>query len=166
MKRLGLLFVLSFSSLLFCSTDSLETIERKPIGEYNAVGINVSTTSGLGLSYRYHNPGSSLIQVAGGMVSTGGNVGSSVGIEYQLDLSRRNDLRYYICAAAGLYHSHGASDINAGIGVGFDYPLFGKELLENMSTGLTIFYPAYYSSRDSSRHSIFFGVSLNFFYNF
>lgn len=131
---------------------------------YNSFGFNASTVSGLGLSYRHHSVLYSLIQVSGGIIKTTDNIAYSAGVEYQYELSRRTDFRYYICLGSGLYNSGGSSGFVGGFGVGFDTPVFGHTVKENMTAGISLFYPTIYSG--TSETTISFGASVYFFYNF
>ncbi len=157
-----LLFTVQIS--VFGQGDSTTIIQNKELGVFRSFGFNTSSVSGLGLSYRYHKETNQLVQLTGGIISDGDMLNYTVGAELQIELSTRRDLRYYLAVGAGTYQSNNSGDFTAGFGVGFEVPLFGKEIKENMTAGLTLFYPALYKS--TNNNLVTFGISAFFFYNY
>lgn len=179
MARLRLLILASLlimaSSGIAGQGDSAEVYQWK---KFNSFGFNASSVSGLGLSYRYHTAGPQLIMLSGGIVSSKDWVYASLGAEFQYEISEREDLRYYLAVAGGLYYtkedvydyySNGTStrtdtDFHLGIGVGFEYPFLGSTIFKNMTVGVTLYYPAIYVSDTGTE--IAMGAGAYFFYNF
>jgi hypothetical protein len=155
--------------------DSTETYQWK---KFSSFGFNASAISGLGLSYRYHTTGPQLVMLSGGIIASNDWVYASMGAEYQYEFSEREDLRYYIALAGGLYYDReeieygstfgttveSSTDFHFGVGVGFDYPFLGSTIFKNMTVGLTLYYPAIYFTKSGT--DIAMGAGAYFFYNF
>jgi hypothetical protein len=129
---------------------------------YSSFGFNASSVSGLGLSYRKHLPGPSLIQITGGVISGGGSTFTSLGFAYQYQLSKKDNFRYYIATGAGLYTS-GSTRTVIGIGIGIEVPGIGTTIFESVTVGGELYYPALYLGTNPA---INFGGSIYLYYNF
>lgn len=132
---------------------------------FHSAGFNISVVSGVGLSYRHHFSGPGLVQFTGGLITSGSGSHTSLGVEYQHELSKKGHFRYYIGAGAGVYSSPGATATAAGIGIGLELPILGDSILESVTGGMSLFYPVAYSGQQD-RASVGFGGSLYFYYNF
>ncbi|MBI4427870.1 MAG: hypothetical protein HY562_02005 [Ignavibacteriales bacterium] len=108
--------VMICSPLLVISQSARLDSIKTNAAEYKSFGFNASSISGLGLSFRTHLAGPSLVQFTGGLLVSGNSTSYSVGLEYQYEISRRSDLRYYIAFGAGIYNSSTSSTATAGLG--------------------------------------------------
>ncbi len=70
---------------------------------YNSFGLNISSYSGIGLSYRYHMDAPLLFQLTGGVISEGESHFYAVGAEVQKELSKSKDKRAFGSLAVGIY---------------------------------------------------------------
>jgi hypothetical protein len=152
------LFLLSSISIAQSSYDSTAPGYRK----YSSFGFNASLVSGVGLSYRSHLQGPSLVQFTAGVLSGGGSTFSSLGFAYQYQLSRKDNFRYYIATGAGLYTS-GTSRTVIGFGIGLEVPGIGTTIFESVTAGGELYYPAFYLGPNPS---VGVGGSLYIYFNF
>ncbi len=159
-SRLIGLSLLSMIGILVCDAQDVNESGRHA---YSSAGFNVSSVSGLGLSYRHHFAGASLLQFSGGILSSGSRTSSALGFEYQYELSKKETFRYYVVAGGGLYSSTKATSA-LGLGIGLELPILGDVIFESVTGGVGLFYPVAYSKNSGSVVS--FGGSLYFFYNF
>jgi hypothetical protein len=157
--RIILVLLWFTGSGLALGQDSI-TPGRRP---YSSAGFNVSSVSGLGLSYRHHFDGPSLLQLTGGLISSESGTNSALGLEYQYELSKKETFRYYIAAGGGVYTASSSSTA-LGIGIGLELPILGDVIYESVTGGLAIFYPVSYTG--DARAIVSFGGSLYFYYNF
>ncbi len=81
--------------------------EKKHTGyvyqKYSSFGINISSHSGVGLSYRFHMDTPFLFELSGGVVSSGKTYFYAVGGEIQRELSKSKDKRAFGAFAVGFY---------------------------------------------------------------
>lgn len=147
------------------SDDSSKVSERKALEDFRSAGFNFSMVSGLGISYRYHWANTYLTKVTGGIIKSDSALAYSFGFEYQFNLSNRSDLRYYLTAGVAVYNStEGSRDFNTGFGIGYERPVFGNDIKENMTIGIAVFYPAFFFSETGN--TISYGISFDLYYNF
>jgi len=129
---------------------------------YSSFGFNASLVSGVGLSYRNHLQGPSLIQFTAGVLSGGGSTFTSFGFAYQYQLSKKDNFRYYIATGAGLYTS-GSSRTVIGFGIGLEVPGIGTTIFESVTAGGELYYPAFYLGTNPS---VGVGGSIYIYYNY
>ncbi|MGB9598969.1 MAG: hypothetical protein ACPL7I_00325 [Myxococcota bacterium] len=155
--------------------------------KYNSFGLNASSHSGIGLSYRYHLPLPILFQITGGVASEGESFYYSVGGEVQRELSKSKDKRAFGSLAIGLYGERykendydatyytgmeppkrwkADNTISFAIGVGGELAL-GNAVVDSLSLGCEI-YPIgiYITDSEESNFHMFPGAALYLFYNF
>lgn len=129
---------------------------------YHSLGFNFSTVSGAGVSYRFHTAGRSLVQITAAAFDTGDDTFSSVGFEYQYELSGHEAFRYYIPVGGGLY-TNGKRTTVVGAGFGIEVPILGEKIFEGVTVGGELFYPAVYFN---DKNKVTFGGSVFLYYNF
>jgi hypothetical protein len=151
MHRLLCFFLLAGVSVLSAQT-SLDSTQTAKSSRFSSIGFNVSSVSGMGLSYRNQLTTRSLFQVTGGVLTTDKRTSYSFGLEYQYQLSKSPSFRYYLAGAAGVYSDITTKEF-AGFGLGLEIPIVGP----------TIFYPAF---NLSGKTQIGIGASVYVYYNF
>lgn len=132
---------------------------------FTSVGFNVSSISAVGISFRKHLSGPSLVQFTGGFISTTSNTSSAIGFEYQYEISKKSSLRYYVSLGIGHYSLSSGQSTNMGLGIGIELPAFSENIFDNVTGGASIFYPAAYLA-GSGTNVVTLGGSLYVFYNF
>ncbi|MEX2115390.1 MAG: hypothetical protein WEB37_00765 [Bacteroidota bacterium] len=143
--------------------DSVFTI---PHQSYSSVGFNVSSVSGMGLSYRHHMNSPGLIQFTGGFLTSEGTTSSSLGFEAQYELSQRETFRYYIALGIGTYSGQTSTTTAMGFGMGLEVPIIGSgAIYESVTAGFDIFYPSLYMESGKT-DVVTVGGSLYLFYSF
>lgn len=141
----ALILAVSFSLQTLSAQDSTAANGGVP-STYKSLGISLSNVSGLGLSYGINSPGNSRMRVTGGLISVDGEVAYSLGTEFQYELTRTNAFRVFIGPGAGLYGGSGQTPLFVfGFGVGFELPVTGMTIFENISAGGEVFYPTFWS---------------------
>lgn len=148
--------------------------QEKPPFQYlsfSSLGILGSTVSGAGFSYRYHTPAPWLFQITGGVLILNKESAYNLGGEIQYELSHSLSWRFFFAIGGGVYGSRAVVEeipgvertqidnrFHGGLGFGVETSL-GRELLEGISLGFTLFPVALY------QEDIFPGISLYLFYN-
>ena len=158
-KFLFCLLVAGTSTLFAQTNDSTLAPGYHP---YSSIGFNLSSVSGIGLSYRNHFASPSQIQLTAGIVSSESSTSFSFGFEYQYQLSKKDSFRYYVSTGVGVY-SGTVSTTAVGLGIGLELPIIGDIIYESVTGGLDLFYPVLYTGNESL---VSFGGSLYIFYNF
>ena len=160
-----------FKKLFFCVLVAITSASAQVTNDstlapgyrpYSSIGFNLSSVSGLGLSYRNHLASPSQFQLTAGIVSSKSSTSYSVGFEYQYQLSKKDSFRYFIATGVGVY-SGTTSTTAAGLGIGLELPIIGTTIYESVTAGADLFYPVLYSGNESL---VSFGGSLYIFYNF
>ncbi len=88
------------------------------------LGLFGGASSGLGLSFRHHLPGTVSYQITGGIIKVDDKLSSDIGAELQYDLARGSQLRFFMAGGVCYYYSgkSNRNDMDApwrvGIGVG------------------------------------------------
>ena len=157
-RLIGCLLILSS----FASAQSVSDTTEPGYRSYSSFGFNASLVSGVGLSYRNHLQGPSLIQFTAGVLSGGGSTFTSFGFAYQYQLSKKDNFRYYIATGAGLYTS-GSSRTVIGFGIGLEVPGIGTTIFESVTAGGELYYPAFYLGTNPS---VGVGGSIYIYYNY
>lgn len=152
------LFLLSSVSVAQAVSDTTAPGYRS----YTSIGFSASSVSGLGLSYRRHFDGPSLIQISGGIITSGGTTNSAIGFAYQYQLSKKDSFRYYVATGLGFYSSKTTGTV-LGLGIGLEVPGIGSTIFESVTAGGELYYPAFYLGSGST---ISFGGTLYIYYNF
>ena len=100
-------------------TDSTEAFNETVQG----LGFFVGPSTGVGLSYRFHNPSTTSMQFTFGIMSTKDDFFISVGMGLQQDLVMGRSSRFYIVGGIAYFHTgksaneyEGPFRIGAGIG--------------------------------------------------
>lgn len=156
----GLLSVAAFSQ---SNRDSVSAASHR---SFSSVGFNVSSVSGMGLSYRYHMDSPGLIQFTGGFITSDQTTSSSFGFEAQYELSLNETFRYYIALGFGTYSGKITTTTAAGFGMGLEVPIIGSGgIYKSVTAGLDIFYPSLYIETGKS-NVVTVGGSLYLFYSF
>jgi hypothetical protein len=161
MHRLLCFFLLAGVSVLSAQT-SLDSTQTAKSSRFSSIGFNVSSVSGMGLSYRNQLTTRSLFQVTGGVLTTDKRTSYSFGLEYQYQLSKSPSFRYYLAGAAGVYSDITTKEF-AGFGLGLEIPIVGPTIFEGVTSGCCLFYPAF---NLSGKTEIGIGASVYVFYNF
>jgi hypothetical protein len=163
-KFIAFILVLIIPVLLYSQVKQGNAEKEFNFQDYSSVGFNVSSISGIGLSFRRHFQNPFLIQATIGYISDGKSDFYSSGIELQYDISKRTDFRFYIAASVGLYGKSKKTYMTMGLGLGIEIPVFGGELIDNLHIGVNIFYPGGYF--ESSGTIVNIGGSAYLYYNF
>jgi hypothetical protein len=155
--------LLSFPAFSQSNPDSISAAARR---SFSSVGFNVSSVSGMGLSYRYHMDSPGLIQFTGGLIVSDEATSSSFGFEAQYELSLSETFRYYLALGFGTYSGKTTTTTAAGFGMGLEVPIIGSGgIYESVTAGFDIFYPALYIETGKS-NIVTVGGSLYLFYSF
>lgn len=159
-KFLFCVLVVFFSASAQVTEDSTLVPGYHP---YSSIGFNLSTVSGLGLSFRSHLANANQIQFTGGIVSSKGSTAYSFGFEFQYQLSKKDTFRYYVATGLGMYSGSPKGTTAVGLGIGLELPIIGTTIYESVTGGVDLFYPVFYMGNESL---VSFGGSLYIFYNF
>lgn len=174
-------------------SDVLGEKEEKPTKEnifeytsYNSFGINLSSHSGLGLSYRYHLMAPILFQITGGVISEGESYFYAIGLEIQRELSKSKDKRAFGAFATGIYGTREKEVYDLGYSTGMNPPerwvskniysfaigvggelAFGNSIVDSLTIGCEI-YPigVYLDENEDNWFNMFPGAAVYLFYNF
>ena len=160
MTRRVMVLIALFSTETFAQT--MEDTTRSARRPYDSFGFNASFVSGIGISYRHHTDGPSLVQVTGSVFSSEGNLFYSAGLEFQIELSNNSGFRYYIPVAVGIYVPESKTTTVIGLGMGLEVPVIGPGIYEGVTVGGELFYPAIYLS---TTNSVGLGGSIYIYYN-
>ena len=143
--------------------DSVRMTSYQP---YSSVGFNVSSVSGMGLSFRHHMDSPGLIQFTGGFITSDQTTSYSLGFEGQYELSLNETFRYYIALGIGRYSGKVSSTTAMGFGMGLEVPIIGSGgIYQSVTAGLDIFYPSLYIETGKT-NVVTVGGSLYLFYSF
>ncbi len=153
---------------------------------YNSFGLNISSHSGIGLSYRYHLDSPVLFQISGGVISEGESYFYAVGAEVQRELSKSKDKRAFGSFAFGIYGEREKEVYDVGYSTGMNPPekwvsknaysfalgvggelALGSSIVDSLTLGCEI-YPVgiYLEDSGDSRFNMFPGAAVYLFYNF
>jgi len=151
---------------------------------YNSFGLNISSHSGMGLSYRYHMNNPMLFQISGGVISEGKSFYYAVGAELQRELSKVKDKRAFAALAMGIYGNRYKETYYAyytgmnppekwqtdnyfsmALGVGGELA-FGNSLVDSISIGCEIYPVGMYIGNKEDSFTMTPGGSIYLFYNF
>lgn len=118
-------FVFVSISLAQITTSGLSKAENlsKPV---YGLGLSAGWGSGVGLSFRSHLPSKSSLQAVFGIIRTSNKLLMSVGGEYQYDLVRSNETRFFIASTiAYFYNGSGTNEVagpfRMGAGIGGEF---------------------------------------------
>jgi len=122
----GLLSALLLSTLPLRAQVNVPSQDRpKELGQsVFGLGLTGGLVSGIGLSFRHHLPSVFSYQVAGGIIKVDTKLHYDVGTEIQVDLTRGEKTRFFVCGGVGYFYSgeSGHNDLDgpfrAGIGIG------------------------------------------------
>ncbi|MCU0453697.1 MAG: hypothetical protein MUE68_08550 [Bacteroidetes bacterium] len=91
------------------------------------LGLAAGYSSGVGISFRSHLPSKSSVQGIFGIIKTSSTLYMSVGAEYQYDLVRGNQTRFFAVGSTGYFYRgsdrnevNGPFRVGAGIGAEFN----------------------------------------------
>jgi hypothetical protein len=120
-----LLFTLASISSAQITTAGLSKADDLSKSVYG-LGLSAGWGSGVGLSFRAHLPSKSSLQAIFGIIKSSNKLSMCIGGEYQYDLVRSNETRFFVAAtAAYFYNGIGSNEVagpyrmGAGIGGGF-----------------------------------------------
>jgi len=155
--------VLSVAAFSQSSQDSAFTTTHQ---SFSSVGFNVSSVSGMGLSFRHHMNSPGLIQFTGGFLTSDQSTSYSLGFEFQYELSLKETFRYYVALGIGTYSGSDSKTTAMGFGMGLEVPIIGSgAIYESVTAGFDIFYPSLYMETGKT-DVVTVGGSLYLFYNF
>jgi len=116
-------------SLAQITTSGLSKAEglSKPV---YGLGLSAGWGSGIGLSFRAHLPSKSSLQAIFGIIKSSNKLSMSVGCEYQYDLVRSDETRFFVAAtAAYFYNGDGHNEVTGpfrmGAGIGGEFHVKG-----------------------------------------
>jgi hypothetical protein len=164
-----LVIFLSGVVVLFVSVaqaqDSLSV--KKPL-QFTSIGFQASFVSGIGVSYGLNELGKYRFRVTGGIITAGNKTHYSFGLDYQFELTKENKFRVFIGPGFGSSgtsvsgNSESSARPRLGLGIGAEAPVTGTSVLDNISGGVTVYYPTYFfvSKEVSFAGGVF--ISYNF----
>jgi hypothetical protein len=164
-RLLTTLLVVFFIGSAKCQMPQVDSTKQFNYIPFSSVGFNISSISAVGISYRKHFANPTTIQITGGFISTTGNTSSAIGAEVQFEISKKSSLRYYVSLGIGHYSFSSGQSTNIGLGIGIELPAFSETIFDNVTGGVSIFYPAAYFA-SSGTNVVTLGVSLFTCYNF
>jgi hypothetical protein len=144
------------SFLIWCIilmlTISISTAQVSTSGLSRAEGLNKSVyglgftagwSSGIGISFRSHLPSKQSVQGVFGIIKTKEKLLMSIGGEYQYDLVRSNNTRFFVGPAISYYYSGKNSNevsgpFRVGAGAGGEFQL--KNALHITVEGMFVFF--------------------------
>lgn len=93
------------------------------------IGLSLGLTSGFGLSFRHHLPGTFSYQIVGGVIKADRNTLGNIGGEMQFDFVKTARTRFFGVAAIGYFYKGEdenslAGPFRAGAGIGLEYQQF------------------------------------------
>lgn len=130
---------------------------------YNSVGFQASFVSGIGISYGMNETGKYRARATFGILTNGDKTYSSFGVDYQVELTKRTDFRVFIGPGFGMRSiSTENTHTTLGLGTGIEAPITGQTPYQNISGGVTVYYPTYFflSKNISFAGGVF--ISYNF----
>jgi hypothetical protein len=124
---LTILSVFALSSSAQVTTSGLSNAKGLNQG-VQGLGFAISAATGLGVSYRYHLPSKTSLQGVFGIIKTSDKLALSLGGEYQYDLVRGVDTRFFFIGGIGYYYNgSGKNDIigpsRIGVGIGGEFKI-------------------------------------------
>jgi hypothetical protein len=135
-------FVIVSISLAQITTSGLSKAEdlSKPV---YGLGLSAGWASGVGLSFRAHLPSKSSLQAVFGIIKTSNKLAMCIGGEYQYDLVRSNETRFFVAGtAAYFYNGVGSNEVagpyRMGAGIGGEFHVQGA--LHVTVEGLFVFF--------------------------
>jgi hypothetical protein len=135
-------FVLVSISFAQITTSGLSKAEdlSKPV---YGLGLSAGWASGVGLSFRAHLPSKSSLQAVFGIIKTSNKLAMCIGGEYQYDLVRSNETRFFVAGtAAYFYNGVGSNEVagpyRMGAGIGGEFHVQGA--LHVTVEGLFVFF--------------------------
>lgn len=136
---------------------------NEPSKQYSSVGFQASFVSGIGISYGFNESGKYRVRGTFGILTSSGKTYSSMGADYQIELTKREDFRVFIGPGIGVRSISGEdSHTMVGLGTGVEAPITGRTVFENITAGVAVYYPTYFFlSKDIS-----FAGSVFISYNF
>lgn len=142
------------------SQDSLTTLKPR---QYTSFGFSASFVSGIGISLGANQEDSYRLRVTGGFVTSGDIDYYSYGMEFEFDLAKHKPYRVFVGpGVGGRGQSNGDTHGTLGLCTGFEAPVTGSTIFDNVSGGVQIFYPTYYFLAKT----IGFGGGMFITYNF
>lgn len=154
---LGFLIVMAQSSP---AQDSVGT--SVPV-RYSSIGFQASFVSGIGISFGLNESGKYRARATFGILTNDSKTYSSFGIDYQFELTKRQDFRVFIGPGFGTRSiSTESSHTTLGLGTGIEAPVTGNSVFQNVTGGVTVYYPTYFflSKNISFAGAVF--ISYNF----
>jgi hypothetical protein len=134
-----ILVSISFGQITTTGLSKAEDLNKTVYG----LGLSAGWGSGVGLSFRAHLPSKSSLQAVFGIIKSSNKLAMSIGGEYQYDLVRSNETRFFVAGtAAYFYNGNGSNEVSGpyrmGAGVGGEFHVQGA--LYMTVEGLFIFF--------------------------
>ena len=130
---------------------------------YISLGMNISSASGIGLSFRTQPSFPLAFVFTGGVIKTSNQTDYTVGTEIQFSVLRGLNRRLFITTGAGYYYDRSDPLRTLALGFGAEGPISGKGFYKNLTMGLTVNYPAMYFTKTTE---ITFGAGVYAYFNF
>ncbi|MDE3058562.1 MAG: hypothetical protein KGJ59_11470 [Bacteroidota bacterium] len=130
---------------------------------YRSIGFQVSTVSGIGISYGINEQNNCYLRATGGLITTSNQSYYSFGIDCQYELTKNKSFKVFIGLGCGIIGDFGSSTHpTLGLGTGIEAPVTGSDIFENVTVGGEIYCPTIYFSSGT----ISLGVGIFTSYNF
>ncbi|MEW5797803.1 MAG: hypothetical protein AB1728_02245 [Bacteroidota bacterium] len=160
-KKFTSLAVLIFLySTIIHAQDTLTVLQSV---RYSTIGFQASFVSGIGISFGINETGKYRARATFGVLTNDSKTYSSFGVDYQFELTKRQDFRVFIGPGFGVRSiSTEDSHTALGLGTGVEAPATGNSIYQNVTGGVTIYYPTFFflSKNISFAGAIF--ISYNF----
>ncbi len=117
--------VLSLGANAQVTTSGLSNAQALNQG-VQGLGFAGSLSTGLGVSYRYHLPSKTSLQGVFGIFKSSGKLSLSLGGEYQYDLVRGNETRFFFVGGGSYFYSGSSRNeldapFRVGVGIGGEF---------------------------------------------
>ncbi len=137
------LFALTLFSERTFSQDS--TIATNTSLKYHSIGFQVSFVSAVGIAYGFNEENNYRALVSAGLLTDNGKTYFAFGFDYQKELTTTQNFRVFIGPSAG---TRGVTfekpTPRIALGTGLEVPLSGNGIFQNITTGVTVYYPTYF----------------------
>ena len=113
--------------------------------DYASYGLQASFVSGMGISYGRVFDQRTRTRITGGILTTQNTTQFSVGGDLQFFLTRGNEFNVFVGPSVGSFGETGTTPKpRIAFSTGFERPVTGKTIYNNISAGVVLYYPTYY----------------------
>jgi hypothetical protein len=160
MKIVNIAILAVFSLLAETTLCQDSTAQKK---NYQSYGFQASPVSGSGISYGQTINNYLRYRISGGALSSGSDLNFSIGGDVHFILTKETRYSLFIGGSVGVSGSSAeAPKPRISYSTGIEIPISASRVGNGLSTGIIIYYPAYFIN--SSQLKLMFGVFI--YYNY